>query len=78
MPRIPSDIGLELCSPEFGTGRWSRGEATAVVAVPETAMNHDDRPPFRQNDVGLPGKISRVNSEPEAEPMESGTKAPFG
>ena len=67
----------DLSLPEFDV---RRREATlsAIMAVPETAVNEDGRRILRQHDVGFARKIFAVKAKSKAESVEIAAKADFG
>lgn len=45
--------------------------------MPETAMNINDPVELPKNEIGCAGKISPVETEPVAEPMDNASDDPF-
>lgn len=60
--RVAVDIALELSLPELFVGLRRGGVATAVVSMPETAVNEHHRPVDREHKVWRAGQLSDMKS----------------
>ena len=70
MDLIASCISLQLRHPKFPTIRWRRAVFTALVPVPETAVDEDDGFVFGQDDVGAAWHVFDVKTEAVAHFVE--------
>lgn len=77
MARVPVDISLEFLLPEFAVRLWRGGVPTAFVPVPETAVNEDHGPVFREHKIGRARQISYVKPVPKSLGEQNGAKHPF-
>lgn len=64
-PGVVLAVAIDLRAPEIGPCRW-HPEKMAVVAVPETALRHDDSPVARKDDIGFAGQRLVVKPKPES------------
>jgi hypothetical protein len=55
--RVPSAVALDFFDPIIRIGLWHAGATSAVVAVPETAMNEDHPATARENQIRFAGKV---------------------
>lgn len=74
---VPSDIRVELCSPEIPTCRWDCRVSAVKMSMPEAAMDEDDRIVLRQHDVRLAGYALDVQPVSEAQRMQGSPKSQF-
>lgn len=78
MACVPVDISLEFLLPEFCVCLWDGGVSTALVPVPETAMNEYHGPVFRKHQIGRARQISDMKPVPKSPGKKTGAKHPFG
>jgi hypothetical protein len=69
---VAGDVALELIPPEGLAGCRDTGQGTAMVPMPEAAMDQDDRPIAGQDDVGRTGQVLAMQAETVAKPMQEG------
>ena len=67
---IAGDVLLELLLPEGSAGLRIGRPATALVSVPETAVDEDRLPPGRETDVGGAGKVPAMQAVAESESVK--------
>lgn len=65
--RILRELVLPERKPRFGCVR----KLTSGMTVPKTAMHEDDGSILRQNNIGLPWKVSTVQPKPKSHLMKS-------
>jgi hypothetical protein len=65
---IPFPVPSELVIPEFRSCLGQAEVWAPLVPVPEAAMHKDDRSPFGQDEVRLPGKLPAMKAETVAVP----------
>lgn len=63
---VPADVSRKFLLPEDGVGCWVRREATSSMPVPETPVDEDCRPPFREDEVRTTGKSSDIDTEAQS------------
>jgi hypothetical protein len=67
---VSFDIALNLIDPEFSICLWNNEIPTALMAMPETAVNKDSRTVFRQDHIWLAWHILYIQPEPETISMQ--------
>jgi len=67
---IPLRGAVPLLRPKFRASFGNHNPPPAVVAMPETAMNEDRHPVFRQNHIGPAGQVFSVQAKFEAQRMK--------
>lgn len=63
-------IPLKLPAPEIDPCLRHVTKAAALVPVPETAVNQNNRPVTRQNNIGAAGQVRNVEAKPVAKAVE--------
>lgn len=63
---VPFPVASKLVVPEVGSRLGQAEIWAAFVPVPEAPMHKDDRTPFGQDEIRLPGKFSAMQAEAEA------------
>jgi hypothetical protein len=77
MEFVARGVPVEFGQPPFAAIRRCRAVLTALVPVPEAAVNEDDRFVFNQHHVGPAGKLLSVKTETKAEPVQQRANAHF-
>lgn len=77
MAPVALDISLEFLHPEIFIGPRDGGETTAVMPVPETAMDEHHRPVFGKYKIGRAGQLSHMESISKSSGEKKGAKLPF-
>jgi hypothetical protein len=78
VPDVSLYVLVEFQSPEFFASSRGCGIPTAKVSVPKAAMNKNADVVARKHDVWLTWKLPRMQSIPEAVPMQQLTDLHFG
>jgi len=66
---VPAGVSFELGDPPFAPVRWCGAVLAAAMAMPEAAVDEDDRFVFRENDIRLSRKGFYMETKAEAHPM---------
>lgn len=77
-PAIARDVRGELLLPEPHSGGRRRRVSTSRMAVPEAAMDEDDRVEPGQDQIRGPWQVPDVQPEAVAEPVDDRTDHPLG
>ncbi len=78
MPRVPSDIPLELLAPEFAVGLRHRGIPASVMPVPKAAMHKYHCPVFGEHYVRNTRQRLDMKPIPKAPRKKAGAKRLLG
>lgn len=78
MAFIAFGIAVEFGQPPFTAVRGGCAILTALVAMPEAAVNEDDGFVFGQDNVGTAREFGVVEAEAVAEAVEEGADEEFG
>jgi hypothetical protein len=80
VPQVAGLVALDLFPPRVPAGFWQAEVRAVVVAVPEAAVDEDDRAVFRQDEVGFAGEgavFRAVDGEAVAEVVEHRAQGEF-
>lgn len=75
---VASNVCVEFRLPEFRPSRRRRCVATALMAMPETAVDEHDRVVLRENEIGPANNILGMKAISEASHVQSCTKLTLG
>ena len=75
---VPHDVGVELALPVILAGRRVRGEAAALVAVPEAAVHEHGGLVLGQEQVRAPRQVLRVQAVAQAARVQRPTQRHLG
>ena len=75
---IIGNIAVEFFLPPVGSCFWSGSALASFVPMPETVVNENHCPVFRQDDVRFPRQIFDVFAEAVAGAMQHGADEDFG
>lgn len=67
-------VAFYLSLPKFRPAFRQPEMSTIFMAMPKTAMNEDRRPVTPQDDIGFPGKLATMETEPEPRPVKQFSK----
>ena len=70
LPGVPLNVLRELAFPIPSVSLRHSGLWTTSVAMPETSVDKQSRPVFRQDNVRAPRKVTAMEAKPVAKPME--------
>ncbi len=75
---VVGDVAVELGLPPFGAGFRGGGSLASFMAVPEAAVDEDDRVVFGKDDIGFAGEVFPVQAEAVAGAVEHGADLQLG
>ena len=63
---VPCAVAVNLACPELRVGIWNVEDLAVLMAMPETSVDKDGRPVFREKDVRRAGQAFVVHTVTEA------------